>query len=115
MSDKEETRMLVDNVLAKYTEIIDLRFKLVYGELRHIKEQTTKTNSRTNKLEDEVKVVDKHITNHAENCPAIRSVVEIEKKVDQILSVRKFIIQTLAIMASAAVIVTAVFHIIQII
>lgn len=113
MSDKEEIRHLIDGVLQKYTDIIDLKFKLVHSELVHIREQTTKTNSRTNKLEEEVKLVDKHINEHARVCPAMKEITMIEKKVEQIVSVRRFVLQSLAIMASAAVVVTAVFHIIQ--
>ncbi len=67
------------------------QFNLITQELSHIKEQTTKTNGRVNKLESQMQGVLISEAGHDKNCPVIGKVEALEKSELRKQSIYKFL------------------------
>jgi hypothetical protein len=58
-NDKEEIKEMLSTIISTYSAKTDGKFDLIKLELQVIKEQTTKTNGRVNKMEDKVEVLER--------------------------------------------------------
>jgi len=76
--DREEIRQLLKDVLSAHTATIDGQFNLIVSDLSHIKEQTTKTNGRVTKLEEQRQAALLLEASHFQNCPVAEKVEVLE-------------------------------------
>ena len=65
--DKDEIKEMLNDVITLHTEPIKL-------ELSHIKEQTTKTNGRVNKLEEKTEALNIKDIEHYNKCTVVSKV-----------------------------------------
>lgn len=80
---------------------IDAEFTVVNSELRQIKEQTIKTNSRVNHLEDDVKALQKDAYVHIAECPAIEKINKIDEELMEYKVFKKYPKLTIGVLAIA--------------
>lgn len=76
-----EENKILDLKFEGIRQFMELEFRAVNSELSHIKEQTTKTNGRVNKLEEKVSTIEKHPA----NCEAI---VKMDERLDTVEKVQ---------------------------
>lgn len=122
--DKAELREMLNNIMAVHSEKTTGEFNVIKVELAAIKEQTTKTNGRVNKLEDkiEVKISDKIIaidsrietlkTNdieHILHCPHTARIQELENQQLSRKTVRNFVLVLIASLSTILTIALALF------
>ena len=111
--DRDEMRELMQDILATHTAITDGKFNHIANELSAIKEKTTKTNGRINKMEQEtIPAINERFQkiafdkiNHVLECPQAKRVKSLEDEQLSRKTLRNFFVVTIA---SAAGIVTII-------
>jgi DNA integrity scanning protein DisA with diadenylate cyclase activity len=77
MTDIKLLSELFDEKLRGIHAKIDAEFTVVNLQLSQIKEQTTKTNSRVNHIEDEISLLQTKEISHIIDCPNIKKINDI--------------------------------------
>jgi len=98
--DINSMRMMITDLLATHTEKIEGKFNVIAVELLAIKVQTTKTNGRVNRHDEEFKLISKAEDMHVINCPH-------NKPVADFVAIRRYwkpIVAGLAVMGCLAVV-----------
>jgi len=83
---------------------IDAEFTVVNSELKQIKEQVTKTNSRVNHLEDDVKDIREDAYKHVVECPAIAKIDSMDDELIEYRLIKKYPKVGIAIVAFSCIV-----------
>jgi outer membrane murein-binding lipoprotein Lpp len=70
--------------------LFDEKLKSLHQKVDYIKEQTTKTNSRVNHLEDDVKQIREDGIKHTVNCPATAKIDKINEELLEYKMVKRY-------------------------
>lgn len=84
MTDKGDYRLYLEEKFDGFGKLMNAQFENVHNTLDTIKEQTTKTNSRVTKLEEDKEAIDKILILHKEVCKEGGKVDNLSKQVEQI-------------------------------
>ena len=103
-AEREEIKTLIQETLEP-----------IHKDIEYIKKQTTITNSRTNKLEDKVKLTDDRVDRvnyralrHISECPLGDRMTVVETSILEFVNIRKFVVRALGITASLIAIATGI-------
>lgn len=91
--DKDEIREIMESYIATVTAQNDSKFDMINLKLDLIKEQTTKTNGRVNKLEEKEQ-------NHITNCPNINKIRTLEDNQLTVKAIRKWVLVAMGVTAT---------------
>lgn len=119
-NDRKEIRELMTDILAAHTEKVDGQYNLIAQKLESIEAQTTRTNGRVLKLENEtVPNINEKITKlnnsemtHVLSCPITSRVLELEKDQIERKSIKKFLIAAITLLGILIGCVAAAYKII---
>jgi len=78
MTQNEDYRLYLDERFKGMGSLINAHFHDLSSEITVIKEQTLKTNSRVNHIEDDIKELEKADIKHVVDCPVLPKVQKIE-------------------------------------
>lgn len=107
LSDTNEMRQLLTDVLAAHTAKIDGKFELIKQELHQIKEQTTKTNGRVTKLEDRTDALKIAAIEHETKGSHAERIKALEDSQLSRISILKFVASVAAVISVVASLVFA--------
>lgn len=89
--DRAEIRQMLTDILSGYTEEMKGRYNVIHANLVQIKEQTTKTNGRVTKIEDEIDDLKLSESKHFNSCPHISRIEDLENSETSRKAIYKFI------------------------
>lgn len=111
--EREDFREMLSDILAGHTQNIEGKFNVINTQLDQIKEQTTKTNGRVNKLEEKVQTLEKRDLEHVINCPIAERVKMLETDNTGTKSIKHFVIQSIIIAGIIGGILFGIFEILN--
>lgn len=76
--DVEAVRQILESLISVHTAQIDGKFEVIKNELQHIKEQTTRTNGRVNKHDEQIRSLREADIQHIIDCPVESRIVHVE-------------------------------------
>jgi predicted nuclease with TOPRIM domain len=109
--DRDELRDMIGDILGIQAEKTEGKFNVINEKLDAITEQTTRTNGRVTKLENQVFQIQINELNHTKACPQNKRLEKLETESLSQSAVKKFLIGSLAIIVSLASIITFVYEI----
>jgi len=83
MTENNDYRQLLDEKFNNIDKILELHHNETHQQLKTILIQTTKTNGRCSKLEDDVVVLKLKYASHGVDCPQKDRIKDIEKGLDK--------------------------------
>jgi len=113
IEDREEMKDLMKGILSTHTAVINGQFKLIASDLTHIKEQTTKTNGRVTKLEEQRQAALLLEASHFQNCPIAEKVEVLELDRTTRKGLTRFLISAGATLVGFSTLVVTIIEILK--
>jgi len=111
--DREEMKDLLKGILATHTAVINGQFKVIAADLTHIKEQTTKTNGRVTKLEEQRQASLLAEASHFKNCLVVERVETLEEERTARKGLTRFLISAGATIVGFSTLVVTIIEILK--
>jgi hypothetical protein len=97
MESQDKLETILNAFLEETRTTMENHYTIVTLKLDSIKEDTTKTNGRVNKLEDEVKRLAIEDQKHMVSCPIAIEVRELKNTVSEMRNRKRFIFSTITL------------------
>jgi hypothetical protein len=107
MTQNEDYRRYLEEKFEGLTKHIHAQFSNVQDVLERIEKQTTKTNSRVDKLETKITDIEKGNLKHLTDCPQVPKIEKINSDLEEYRMLKKY--PKFAVIVIAIVVIGAVY------
>lgn len=108
----KEDKEFLNSILETHSARIDGKFDVINNKLDNIEKQTTKTNGRVSKLEENVQVLNIKDQNHIMYCPQQNRIKTLEDEQISSKSIKKFFYAGVGIIVGLGGLILAIIEIV---